>query len=254
MDNPVTASLLSTNRLRKTFGAIHAIDSVDLALRQNEIHAIIGPNGAGKTTLISLLSGSLKPDHGDIFFRDENISRLTQAQRAKKGLGRSFQITSVILPMTLLENVLLSVQGTRKHAYPFWHPVESKSQINNRAKDVLYQVGLSDKLDQPAAAVSHGEQRQLELAMVLAMQPELLLLDEPMAGMGRAESEKMTSLLKRIGEQKTILLIEHDMDAVFSLAQTISVLVQGKIIASDTTINIRANPQVQSAYLGESAS
>ncbi len=244
-------ALLTTAGLSKSFGGVNAVDNVNLRVDPQEIHAIIGPNGAGKTTLLSLLSGILKPDQGTIHFRQNNITHLNLPQRAKLGLGRSFQITSVILQMTLIENVMLSVKGRQPHAYQFWYPAEKEVTIRTKAKEILEQVGLSGRMHQSAATVSHGEQRQLELAMVLAMEPSLLLLDEPMAGMGQVESEIMLTLLKQIGTQQTILLIEHDMDTVFSLARTVSVLDQGQIIASDSAEKIRSNKQVQSAYLGE---
>lgn len=244
-------SLLSTDNLTKAFGGVTAVDNVSLAVKENEIHAIIGPNGAGKTTLISLLSGSLESDHGSIHFSGQNITTRSLEQRAKSGLARSFQITSVILPMTVLENVMLPVKGTQKHAYQFWKPFNHDAKVIEQACVIVEQVGLISKINQPAESISHGEQRQLELAMALAMEPKLLLLDEPMAGMGHAESEKITDLLKEIGEEKAILLIEHDMDAVFSLSDTISVLVNGQVIASDKPEHIRTNNQVQTAYLGE---
>ncbi len=209
-----------------------------------------GYNEAGKTTLISLLSGDLTPDKGTISFAQKDITKESVEQRAKQGLARSFQITSIILPMTLLENVMLSARGRERHAYQFWKPASQNKDIEEQAITVLQQVGLWDQRYKPASDISHGEQRQLELAMALAMQPRLLLLDEPMAGMGHAESEKITGLLGTISQDKAILLIEHDMDAVFQLADTISVLVSGSVIASDEPANIRSDPQVQSAYLG----
>ncbi|NKB76605.1 MAG: ATP-binding cassette domain-containing protein [Gammaproteobacteria bacterium] len=243
-------TLLSTAGLAKHFGGVKAVDNISLSVTDKSVHGIIGPNGAGKTTLISLLSGGLRPDDGSIFFLDRDITKESTDRRAKQGLARSFQITSIILPMTILENVMLSAQGRRKHAYQFWHPANENMGIKEQAISVIEQVGLLDKMEKLASEISHGEQRQLELAMALAMQPKLLLLDEPMAGMGHSESEKITKLLNVISQDKAILLIEHDMDAVFQLANTISVLVNGSIIASDKPSNIRTNPQVQTAYLG----
>ena len=244
-------TLLQTTGLIKRFGGISAVNDVSLKVYDQEIHAIIGPNGAGKTTLISLLCGELLADQGQIFFKNQNVSQKNLAQRSRLGLARSFQITSIILPMTLTENLMLAIKGRDKHAFSFWIPLDSDQRIRDEALTLLEQVDLIDKSDQLAAAVSHGEQRQLELAMALAMKPKLLLLDEPMAGMGRSESEKTTELLRLIGQTTGILLIEHDMDAVFSLAKTISVLVNGQIVASDKPDRIRGNADVQRAYLGE---
>ena len=243
--------LLQTTALTKRFGGISAVHDVNLSVQDKGIHAIIGPNGAGKTTLISLLCGALGADQGQVMFDGEDISHYDLPQRARQGLARSFQITSVILPMTLIENLMLAIKGQDKHAFEFWTPLDSDKRIREQAMAMLEQVGLIDQADQPASQVSHGEQRQLELAMTLAMDPKLLLLDEPMAGMGRAESERTTALLKKIGLTTGVLLIEHDMDAVFSLANTISVLVSGEIIASDNPEAIRTNPEVQRAYLGD---
>ena len=243
--------LLQTTALTKCFGGISAVNDVNLSVQSQEIHAIIGPNGAGKTTLVSLLCGALSVDQGQVIFDGQDISHYDLPQRARQGLARSFQITSVILPMTLIENLMLAIKGQEKHAFDFWTDLDSDKQIREKAFAMLEQVGLTNQANQLASQVSHGEQRQLELAMTLAMDPKLLLLDEPMAGMGRAESEQTTELLKKIGQTTGVLLIEHDMDAVFSLANTISVLVSGQIIASDNPGAIRTNAEVQRAYLGE---
>jgi branched-chain amino acid transport system ATP-binding protein len=243
--------ILTVDRLYKNFGGIIATDNVNLEVARGEVHAIIGPNGAGKTTLIAQLCGQLRPNSGNILFEGRDITRLTMASRARAGLARSFQITSVILPMTLLENVMLAVQGTTGHSFRFWSPVREDQTMIDAAMESLTRVGLDKRADQVAANVSHGEQRQLEVAMTLAMNPRLLLLDEPMAGMGKEETSRMVEILKQLAGEKSILLVEHDMDAVFNMADRLSVLVNGHIIATDTVENIRNNAEVQRAYLGD---
>jgi branched-chain amino acid transport system ATP-binding protein len=247
----MTDILLRISGLNKHFGGIVASENIDLEVERGQIHAIIGPNGAGKTTLLAQLSGQLKSDSGSIEFDGRGITGYGMARRARVGLARSFQITSVLLPMTLLENVMLAVQGTRSHSYRFWAPVKDDDALRDAALASLAQVGLDDRAERIAANVSHGEQRQLEVAMALAMQPRMLLLDEPMAGMGKEEGARMVEILNGLRGDKTILLVEHDMDAVFSLADRLSVLVNGSIIATDTVENIRGNPEVQRAYLGD---
>ena len=246
----LSGNILSTENLSKRFGAIIAVDDVNLSIKQGEVHAIIGPNGAGKTTLLSVLSGELPADNGRLLFNGKDITGKSFHKRAQLGLARSFQITSVIMPMTLLQNVALAVQSKLGHSFKFWKPVDEDQQIMEAAANALETVGLESRMDVFAGQVSHGEQRQLEIAMALALEPSCLLLDEPMAGMGAEESAKMVSLLQSLKGQKTLVLIEHDMDAVFSLADRISVLVGGQIIASDTPQNIRQNIDVQRAYLG----
>jgi len=247
----MTKPLLRICGLCKSFGGIVATDHVELDILPGIIHAIIGPNGAGKTTLIAQISGALKPDTGQIEFNGHDITSLSAPRRARLGLARSFQVTSVFLPMTVLENVMLAVQGADGHSYRFWRPVHKDPEMLDKGMAYLQQVGLAGRARHTAAAISHGEQCQLEIAMALAMKPRLLLLDEPMAGMGLEESARMIGFLAKLREQTTILLIEHDMDAVFTLANTLSVLVHGSVIATDTVKNIRANPEVQRAYLGE---
>jgi branched-chain amino acid transport system ATP-binding protein len=244
-------TLLEIIDLSKHFGGIVATDNVNLAVEQGKIHAIIGPNGAGKTTLISQLSGQLKPDSGDIRFGGQSIVNDSTASRARLGLARSFQITSVVMPMTLLENVMLAVQGSSGHSFRFWSPVSKDRDLAAAAMSSLAEVGLQGRARQVAANVSHGEQRQLEVAMALAMQPRMLLLDEPMAGMGKEEGARMVDILNRLKGDMTILLVEHDMDVVFSMADQLSVLVNGHIIATDSVANIRNNLEVQKAYLGD---
>jgi len=247
----MTEHLLKIHDLNKHFGGIVATNNVNLAVEQGLIHAIIGPNGAGKTTLLAQLSGQIKPDSGDIEFGGHSIVGYSMARRAHAGLARSFQITSVVMPMTLLQNVMLAVQGSSGHSFRFWAPVSDDSEMKAAAMASLDEVGLGDRADRVAANVSHGEQRQLEVAMALAMKPRMLLLDEPMAGMGKEEGAMMVEILNRLKGDMTILLVEHDMDAVFSLADRLSVLVNGHIIATDTVDNIRENLEVQKAYLGD---
>ena len=247
----MTDHLLSVSGLHKHFGGIAATDDVNLAVEQGQIHAVIGPNGAGKTTLIAQLSGQIKPDSGNIEFGGRSIVNYSMARRARAGLARSFQITSVVMPMTLLENVMLAVQGSDGHSFGFWAPVNRDTRLKEAALASLAEVGLDDRAAQIAANVSHGEQRQLEVAMALAMKPRMLLLDEPMAGMGKEEGSAMVEILNRLKGNITILLVEHDMDAVFSLADKLSVLVNGHIIATDSVENIRNNVDVQKAYLGD---
>ncbi|MDH5354241.1 MAG: ABC transporter ATP-binding protein [Gammaproteobacteria bacterium] len=243
--------MLEVEGLHKQFGGIHASRDLNLVVEKHQVHAIIGPNGAGKTTLIAQLSGALKPDSGRVKFDDKDITHMSRHRRVHAGLVRSFQITSIILPLTVLENVVLAVQSTQGHSYRFWVPVAQDTELKEKAMQSLNEVGLGDRADQIAGEISHGEQRQLEIAMALALKPKLLLLDEPMAGMSKEESAKMIGLLKQLKGETTILLIEHDMDAVFSLADTMSVLVNGHIIATGSTEEIRNNAKVQQAYLGD---
>ena len=243
--------MLSINGLNKRFGGITATDDVNLDVASGQIHAVIGPNGAGKTTLISQLSGQLKPDSGSIEFNGKNILGYSMPRRARMGLARSFQITSVVMPMTLLENVMLAVQANSGHSFRFWSRANDSKVLRDAAMQSLTTLKLDDRADKLAGNVSHGEQRQLEVAMALAMKPRLLLLDEPMAGMGKEESAQMIAILNQLKGDKTILLVEHDMDAVFQMADQLSVLVNGHIIATDTVENIRNNKAVQQAYLGD---
>lgn len=244
-------TLLKVSKLNKHFGGIRAIDNVNLDVERGQIHAIIGPNGAGKTTLISQLCGQIKPDSGEIEFDGRSIVHYSAARRAREGLARSFQITSVLLPMTLLENVMLAVQASDGHSFRFWAPVMKQTALKDSAMEFLSELGLQDRAYRIAANVSHGEQRQLEVAMALAMKPRMMLLDEPMAGMGKEEGEAMLDILNRLKGKVTILLVEHDMDAVFRMADRLSVMVNGHIIATDSVDNIRGNEEVQKAYLGD---
>ncbi|MGE0659075.1 MAG: ABC transporter ATP-binding protein [Reyranellaceae bacterium] len=245
--------VLRTESLRKAFGGLVATDALSLDIARNEIHAVIGPNGAGKTTLVAQLSGALKPDSGRILFDGADITALPVHARTRLGLARSFQITSVLASFSALDNVALSVQAHQGHSFRFWAPARAQAALRDPAMAVLEQVGLAGRADMAAGALSHGEQRQLEIAMALAGEPTLLLLDEPMAGMGAEESARMTEFLRGLRGRRTILLVEHDMNAVFALADRITVLVYGRAIASGSPDEIRANVEVRQAYLGDEA-
>ncbi|MGH8687087.1 MAG: ABC transporter ATP-binding protein [Burkholderiales bacterium] len=247
----MTDAILAVSGLRKAFDALVATDGVSLEVREGETHAIIGPNGAGKTTLISQLAGNLLPDAGRIHFAGEDVTRLTAPQRARRGFARSFQITSIYREFTALDNVALAVQARAGHSFRFWRPARAEAALREPAREVLREVGLGDRAGVLAAELAHGEQRQLEVAMALATRPRLLLLDEPVAGMGLEESQRMVQFLARLKGRQSIILVEHDMDAVFTLADRISVLVYGRIIASGAPAEVRANPEVKRAYLGE---
>jgi branched-chain amino acid transport system ATP-binding protein len=245
--------MLEVAGLTKSFGALRASDGIDFDVREGETHAVIGPNGAGKTTFISQLAGNLRPDSGRIRFAGEDVTALPAPRRARKGLARSFQITSIYREFTALENVALAVQASSGHSFRFWRPAFRDEALRAPAEKILHDVGLAERAGATAANLSHGEQRQLEVAMALATQPRLLLLDEPMAGMGAEESQRMIAFLAALKQRHAIVLVEHDMDAVFRLADRISVLVYGRVIATDTPQNIRGNAEVRRAYLGEDA-
>jgi branched-chain amino acid transport system ATP-binding protein len=247
----MTEALLEVKGLRKSFGALRASDGIDFDVLPGETHAVIGPNGAGKTTFISQLAGNLAPDSGRIRFSGEDITGLPAPKRARKGLARSFQITSVYPEFSALQNVALAVQAHAGHGFRFWRDARTDPQLTEPARKVLQQVNLHERADVLAANLAHGEQRQLEVAMALATGPRLLLLDEPMAGMGIEESQRMIALLSSLKRRQTIILVEHDMDAVFRLADRISVLVYGRVIATGTPEEVRANAEVRAAYLGE---
>ena len=246
--------LLCVERLSKSYGAVVACAEVSLELAAGELHAVIGPNGAGKTTLIGQLAGEIAPDAGTIRFRGAAITRLPAHARAARGLARSFQVTSLFPRFSALDNVALAAQAQAGHSFRFWHPVAGEAALNARAMEILAQVGLAGRAGVPAAKLAHREQRQLEIAMALAGRPRLLLLDEPTAGMGRDDTSRMIALLDSLKGRVAMLLIEHDMDAVFALAERISVLVYGRVIASGRPAQIRADPEVRRAYLGEEAS
>jgi branched-chain amino acid transport system ATP-binding protein len=249
----MSETLLRVDGLCKSFGALRATDQVRLEVRQGETHAIIGPNGAGKTTLIGQLAGNLRPDAGTIRFAAEDITALAAPARSQRGLARSFQITSVYRDFSALDNVMLAVQAHAGSSFRFWRPARGDERLRRPARAILAEVGLGERADVLAANLAHGEQRQLEIAMVLATKPRLMLLDEPMAGMGTDESQRMVRFLAGLKGKETMVLVEHDMDAVFALADRISVLVYGRIIATGTPAEIRANAEVRSAYLGEDA-
>ncbi|MGI9405632.1 MAG: ABC transporter ATP-binding protein [Hyphomicrobiaceae bacterium] len=248
----MTQPLLRISGLRKSFGGVCATDNVSLDVLPGEIHAIIGPNGAGKTTLVSQLSGLLGPDAGRIEFKGRDITRQPAHTRAHIGIARSFQITSVFMRMSVIDNVALAVQAHQGHSFRFWQPAREDETLRQPAMSVLRQLNLADRAERKASSLSHGERRQLEIAMALASEPELMLLDEPMAGMGLDETSRMIQILKAL-DDKTMLLIEHDMDAVFALADRISVLVYGRVIATGKPDEIRADENVRRAYLGEAA-
>jgi len=247
----VPEALLQIDRLGKRFGGVVATDDVSLEVRAGELHALIGPNGAGKTTLIAQLTGQVKPDMGTIRFCGHDITRLPAHQRCLQGLARSFQITSLFLDFTALDNVALAVQARAGHSFRFWGNARADRRLRGPAMTALARVGLASRADTLASKLSHGEHRQLELAVALAAQPRMLLLDEPMAGLGTEESANMVGLLRDLKGELTILLVEHDMAAVFALADRISVLVYGRVIASDVPEMIRQNADVRRAYLGE---
>jgi len=243
--------MLEVRGLSKSFGALRACDGIDFDVREGETHAVIGPNGAGKTTFISQLAGNLRPDAGTVRFAGIDITSLPAPRRARLGLARSFQITSVYPEFSALDNVALAVQAHSGHSFRFWRTARGDPALIRPAERVLEQVGLQQRKNVLAANLAHGEQRQLEVAMALATDPRLLLLDEPMAGMGTEESQSMIDLLARLKQTKTIILVEHDMDAVFRLADRISVLVYGRVIATDVPDRIKMNEEVRKAYLGE---
>jgi branched-chain amino acid transport system ATP-binding protein len=247
----VADALLQIEGLTKRFGGVIASDGISLAVPKGELRAIIGPNGAGKTTLIGQLAGEIAPDAGRIRFDEADITFLPTYRRSQLGLARSFQITSLFLDFTALDNVALAVQAHAGHSFHFWSDAREEPKLREPAREALARVGLGGRADVIVANLSHGEHRQLEIAMALATGPRLLLLDEPMAGMGPDESARMVETLRELKHDLTILLIEHDMEAVFALADTITVLVYGRIIASGTPHAIRANAEVRGAYLGE---
>jgi branched-chain amino acid transport system ATP-binding protein len=247
----VADALLQIERLTKRFGGVVASDGISLGVPQGELHAIIGPNGAGKTTLIGQLAGEIVSDAGSIHFDGADITALPTYRRSQLGLARSFQITSLFLDFTVLDNVALAVQAHAGHSFHFWHDARRETKLRDPARAALARVGLAERADVIVSNLSHGEHRQLEIAMALATGPRLLLLDEPMAGMGPDESARMVETLRELKRGLTILLIEHDMEAVFALADRITVLVYGRIIASDAPEAIRANAEVRDAYLGE---
>jgi branched-chain amino acid transport system ATP-binding protein len=249
----VSSPLLEVEGLSKRFSGIVASDDIQFAVEQGELHAVIGPNGAGKTTLIGQLTGEIRPDSGAIRFAGRDITALPSHRRSLLGLARSFQITSLFLDFTALDNVALAVQAHAGHSFGFWRDVRREAQLREPARAALARVGLSARADTPAYQLSHGEHRQLELAMALATSPRMLLLDEPMAGLGPEESQRAVDMLRTLKGEYTIMLVEHDMEAVFALADRITVLIGGRVLASGSPVAIRADAEVRRAYLGEEA-
>ncbi len=247
----MSAPLLHVDNLVKRFGGLAATDHATLQVKAGEIHALIGPNGAGKTTLIHQISGALAPDEGRVVFDGEDLTHTAMHQRARLGLVRSYQITSVFTRLTVQDNLGLAIQAGEGSSFQFWQAARSEQARYAHAAEVAERVGLQAQLMQPAGALSHGEQRQLEVGLALATSPKLMLLDEPMAGMGPDESERMVQLLQSLRDHTTLLLVEHDMDAVFRLADTISVLVSGQVIACGTAEQIKNDAAVKRAYLGD---
>jgi branched-chain amino acid transport system ATP-binding protein len=243
--------LLKVEGLTKRFGGVVAADAIALDIPRGEFHAIIGPNGAGKTTLIGLLAGEIAPQGGSIQFDGSDITALPVYGRSLLGIARSFQITSLFSDFSALDNVALAVQAHAGHSFQFWNSARRDDALRKPAHDALAGVGLEARGDIKIDKLSHGEQRQLEIAMALATKPRLLLLDEPMAGMGPEESARMVEMLRKLKGTVTILLIEHDMEAVFALADRITVLVYGRVIASGDPAAVRSDPAVREAYLGE---
>lgn len=249
MSDPV----LATHQLSKRFGALCATDEVSIDLRPGEIHAIIGPNGAGKSTLIKQICGGLRPDAGKIMFLGRDVSGLDASARARAGLGRSFQVSELAMEDTVLENAVLGAIGAGAGPWRFWRAATRTAALIERAEAALARVGLTAQRDQVVASLSHGQRRQLEVAVALTLSPKAFIMDEPMAGLGAEGSKALTGFLDGLRSQAPILLVEHDMDAVFALADRISVLVYGKIIATGSADDIRTSAVVRDAYLGDAA-
>jgi branched-chain amino acid transport system ATP-binding protein len=243
--------MLHVQGLSKRFGGVVASDDISIDIATAELHAIIGPNGAGKTTLIGQLMGEIHPDAGTISFQGNDITSLPTWRRGMLGLARSFQITSLFLNFTALDNVALAVQARSGHSFHFWRNARVMEELRAPAREALARVGLTERENVVVSNMSHGEHRQIEIAMALAMQPRMLLLDEPMAGMGPEESAKLVRTLRELKGELTILLVEHDMEAVFALADRLSVLVYGRVIATGKPDDIRNNADVKKAYLGD---
>lgn len=247
----MTKPLLHITQLVKRFGGLTATDHADLSVEEGTIHALIGPNGAGKTTLIAQLSGAMPSDSGRITFSGWDVTPMAMDERARLGMVRSYQITSIFGRLSVLDNIALAVQAVEGSSFRFWSNARLENERYEKAHAVAQRVGLETRLHHLAQALSHGEQRQLEVGLALASHPRLLLLDEPMAGMGPEETERMVDLLNSLRGETTVVLVEHDMDAVFKLADTISVLVFGKVIASGNAQEIKDHPGVKVAYLGD---
>ena len=249
----MTEALLDVRNLSRRFAAVDALQGVNFSVEAGEVHALIGPNGAGKTTFIHHVSGALQPDSGSVHFAGRDVTKLAMHQRVAVGMARSYQITNVFLGLSALDNVALAVQGQKDSgsSFRFWRPASAETAMFDEARRYLEQLGLGQRIDTIAGNLAHGEQRALELAMALATKPQMLLLDEPMAGTGPEESAQMVELIEQLARYVTILLVEHDMAAVFRLADRISVLVNGRLICTGTPEAVRANPEVRRAYLGD---
>lgn len=247
------SSILKVENLNKSFGAVQATKNFNLRVEQGHIHALIGPNGAGKTTAVNQISGDIFPDRGNIFFKQENVTSLNAHQRAKKGIARSFQITHIFDSLTVAENLALAICAHQGHNFRFWQKSLKSRDVQKQLPAALERVNLTERAEHPASHLSHGEKRQLEVGMALIGNPELLILDEPMAGMGPGGTVELTKLIKALKGSLTILLVEHDMDVVFSLADMVTVLVYGENIATAPPGEIRENNEVRLAYLGEEA-
>lgn len=246
-------TLLKIDHLKKRFGAIKATNDVSFSIEPGEIHALIGPNGAGKTTLVNQLSGDLLPDSGSLYFRSQDITHLPAHKRARLGIARSFQITHIFESLSVAENMALAIHSKNGHNFRFWQRALKSPGVKTHLKTALERVDLAGKSHLPARYLSHGEKRQLEVGMALIGKPELLILDEPMAGMGAGGTRELTRLIENLRGDITILLVEHDMDVVFSLADRVTVLVYGEHLATGTPDEIRCNAEVRNAYLGEEA-
>jgi branched-chain amino acid transport system ATP-binding protein len=243
--------VLELHNVCKRFGGVVATDEVTLEIERGEVHALIGPNGAGKTTLIAQISGMLPTDRGRIVFDGADVTHLRAHARVRTGLARSYQVTSIFRRFTVLENLALAVQARSGSSFSFWRPVAAETALADEARSIAREVDLHEKLETPGGKLAHGDQRALEVGLALATRPRLLLLDEPMAGMGPQESSRIIGLIERLRSRITVLLVEHDMDAVFRLANRISVLVNGRVIATGAPQAIRLDPDVRRAYLGE---
>ena len=247
----MTDLILDVREITKSFGGLKASNKISLDLRPGEIHALIGPNGAGKSTLIKQITGSLKPDGGSVHFNGQDVSLLSTAARARLGMGRTFQISSLAMDYTVLQNTVLGALGHRGNIFRFFNTVMKDAELLATAENALEQVGLEDFRAFRTADLSHGQRRQLEVAVALTLEPKAFMMDEPMAGLGAEGSHRLIGFLASLRQKAPILLVEHDMDAVFALADRISVLVYGEIIATGDAAEIRSNPQVREAYLGE---
>jgi branched-chain amino acid transport system ATP-binding protein len=241
---------LRADAVTRRFGALTAVDTVSLSMEDRRIHAVIGTNGAGKSTLINLLSGELPLSAGRVTLHGEDITAWSQPRRAGAGLNRSYQRNNVFLPLSVRENCRLAAQARQPRAWRFWEAAQACRASQSAADDAMERAGLAEHAQRPAASLSHGQKRQLEVAMCLATAPKVLLLDEPLAGMGAEESARMLELMRRLRQDHAILLVEHDMDAVFAVADAITVMVNGSVLATGAPADVRANPDVQAAYLG----